>query len=38
MYPRKKNSAEELMVVSEYSDLTDPILADNWVYDMRANN
>ena len=24
MYPRKKNSAEELMMVSKYSDLTGP--------------
>ena len=31
MYPRKKHSAEKLMMVSKYSDLTDPTLADNWV-------
>ena len=31
MDPRKNNSAEELMTVSKYSDLTDPTLADSWV-------
>lgn len=31
MDPRKKNSAKELMMVSKYSDLTDPTLADNWL-------
>ena len=31
MYPRKKDSAEKLMMVSKYSDLSDPTLADNWV-------
>ena len=31
MYPRKKDSAEKLMMVSKYSDLADPTLADNWV-------
>ena len=31
MDPRKKNPAEELMMVSKYSDLADPILADNWL-------
>ena len=30
MYPRKKDSAEKLMMVSKYSDLADPTLADNW--------
>ena len=27
----KKDSAEKLMMVSKYSDLADPTLADNWV-------
>ena len=31
MYPRKKHSAEKLMMVPKYSDLTDSTLADNWV-------
>ena len=31
MYPRKKDSAEKPMMVSKYSDLADPTLADNWV-------
>ena len=31
MFPRKKDSAEKLMMVSINSDLADPTLADNWV-------
>lgn len=31
MYPRKKHSAEKLMMFFKYSDLADPTLADNWV-------